>query len=161
MIHTNFIGRLGKDAETLVSKNGKSFLKFSVAVDDYNYSTREKNTTWLNCISGAINLQPYLTKGRQVAILGRLTQSEYTNAEGDTVRAFSVLVASIQLLAPANPNRLADTNTPPPTQEQTKAERPKPRKTTATNTSANAEANAEATAHATQAAPLSDDDLPF
>ena len=43
MINVNFVGRLGNDSEIRES-NGKQFISMRVAVDDYNFSTKEKVT---------------------------------------------------------------------------------------------------------------------
>ena len=40
MINVNFVGRLGNDSEIRES-NGKQFISMRVAVDDYNFSTKE------------------------------------------------------------------------------------------------------------------------
>ena len=47
MVNVNFVGRLGGDSE-IKESNGKQFIVMRVAVDDYNFSTKEKTTQWIN-----------------------------------------------------------------------------------------------------------------
>ena len=55
MINVNFVGRLGNDSEIRES-NGKQFISMRVAVDDYNFSTKEKITQWVNVTSHNTNV---------------------------------------------------------------------------------------------------------
>ena len=50
MVNVNFVGRLGGDSE-IKESNGKQFIVMRVAVDDYNFSTKEKTTQWINVTS--------------------------------------------------------------------------------------------------------------
>ena len=71
MINVNFVGRLGNDSEIRES-NGKQFISMRVAVDDYNFSTKEKITQWVNVTShntNVMNMQQYLKKGSSVMFL--------------------------------------------------------------------------------------------
>lgn len=67
------LGRLGKDGELQYNADGKPRLTFTVATD-HGYREK-KETEWTACVlfgEQAETLQPYLTKGKQVLIEGRL-----------------------------------------------------------------------------------------
>ena len=46
----NIIGRLGKDAESITSKNGSTFVRYSLASDEYNSETKQRETVWYSVI---------------------------------------------------------------------------------------------------------------
>ena len=69
------IGRLGKDAELSTSRNGKQFMKFTMATNR-NMGQEEKTewhniTVWNEKLVDA--LHPYLTKGKQIYLEGIAT----------------------------------------------------------------------------------------
>lgn len=75
MLQLNILGNLGRDAETK-NINGKDYISFSVA------STEKKDgqdvTTWVSVLaSNNQNILPYLKKGQQVFVSGRMTAGIY------------------------------------------------------------------------------------
>lgn len=64
------IGRLGKDARLVESKNGSKFVSFTMAVNTY-MGGKEK-TTWFDVISFNFSekMVPHLTKGSGVEVFG-------------------------------------------------------------------------------------------
>jgi single-stranded DNA-binding protein len=76
----NIIGRLGKDAESITSKNGSTFVRYSLASDEYNSETKQRETVWYSVIDstdfGKKNLQ-YLKKGTMISLVGNYTPSLY------------------------------------------------------------------------------------
>lgn len=92
------IGRVGKDPEERFTKNGKSYVSFTAAVDRL-WKTREgesrKEPDWFNVEAwgklGEI-CKNYLTKGRLVFVEGRLRTTRYEH-EGE-IRYFTKVVAS-------------------------------------------------------------------
>jgi single-strand DNA-binding protein len=97
------IGRLGKDPEEKSTKNGSSFVVFSVAVDR-RWKNRDgemrKETDWFNVEAwgklGEI-CREYLSKGRLVFLEGRLRTSRYEH-EGETRYFTKVIANRMQML---------------------------------------------------------------
>jgi single-strand DNA-binding protein len=73
MFFTNFIGRLGADAEVKTSQNGNQFVSMRVAK---NYYDGERKTVWVNVTlfgERAIKTKDYLKKGSAVMLYGEVT----------------------------------------------------------------------------------------
>lgn len=69
----NINGRLGKNAEVIQGKSGNEFIKYSVAIDEYNPETKQNDTVWLNVIDGTEKTKKmiqYLTKGKLINLVG-------------------------------------------------------------------------------------------
>ena len=97
----SLIGRLGKDAETSYTHSQKAVTKFSVATDhSYKKGTETvKETNWTNCtLWNAEKLAPYLLKGTQLYVEGRLRNYSYEDKDGKKVYATEVVVDNVQLL---------------------------------------------------------------
>lgn len=83
------IGNLGQDPEILNMENGTKLAKFSIATSDsYKNAQGEKveDTQWHNIVAWgktAEIVENYLTKGKQVAVDGKLTHRSYETKEGD------------------------------------------------------------------------------
>ena len=97
------LGRLGRDAELAYSPDGKPRLKFTVATD-YGFKER-KETEWSSCVlfgDQAETLSPYLTKGKQVALEGRMRTR---NWESEGVKHYSteVIVNHVELVGGKSP----------------------------------------------------------
>jgi single-strand DNA-binding protein len=78
-----FTGNLGRDAELRQASNGDAVANFPLAVETGTRQTPQ--TMWIDCsIWGkrAEKLAQYLTKGKKVAILGRVSQDIYTKRDG-------------------------------------------------------------------------------
>lgn len=100
MVNVNFVGRLGNDSEIRES-NGKQFISMSVAVDDYNFSTRERGTQWINVTShnpNVMNMQQYLKKGSNVMVLGRSRMRTYVNKDQVVVPAMDVFADRVEFV---------------------------------------------------------------
>ena len=82
------IGNLGNDPEIINLDSGKKLAKFSVATNEtYKNSSGEKvtDTQWHNVVAWgktAEIIETYLTKGKEVAIEGKLTSRSYEDKEG-------------------------------------------------------------------------------
>lgn len=83
------IGNLGNAPEIKNTESGKKLAKFSVATNEiYRNSAGEKvkETTWHNLIAWgklADIAEKYLTKGKEVAIEGKLISRSYTDKNGN------------------------------------------------------------------------------
>lgn len=82
------IGNLGKDPEITNLDGGKKLAKFSIATNEtYKNQKGEKvtDTQWHNIVAWgktAEIIENYVTKGKEVAIEGKLTSRSYDDKEG-------------------------------------------------------------------------------
>lgn len=70
MKKATLIGRLGRDARIVESKNGSKFISFTMAVNSYLNGVEK--TTWFDVISFNYSekMAPYFTKGTAVEVFG-------------------------------------------------------------------------------------------
>ena len=94
MLELTFIGNIGNDPESQVSKNGKDYTTFSVAINN-GYFDRKSNEwieldpTWIRCIAFDYNADKAnkLSKGDQVFIKGKPDCYGYENKSDGAIRA--------------------------------------------------------------------------
>ncbi|WP_228853538.1 single-stranded DNA-binding protein [Aegicerativicinus sediminis] len=83
------IGNLGNDPEIINLESGKILAKFSIATNEtYKNAKGERitDTQWHNVVAWgktANLVQQYLTKGKEVAIEGKLTNRSFETKEGE------------------------------------------------------------------------------
>ena len=83
------IGNLGQDPEVIELDNGKKLAKFSIATNEsYKNASGEKitDTQWHNIVAWgktADIVESYLSKGKEVAVEGKLIHRSYENSEGE------------------------------------------------------------------------------
>jgi len=83
------IGNLGQDPEIVNLENGNKLAKFSIATSDYYKNAqgeKVEDTQWHNIVAWgktAEIVENYLTKGKQVAVEGKLTHRSYETKEGE------------------------------------------------------------------------------
>ncbi|MDO6818318.1 single-stranded DNA-binding protein [Zobellia sp. 1_MG-2023] len=83
------IGNLGQDPEIVNMDNGNKLAKFSIATtESYKNAQGERvdDTQWHNIVAWgktAEIVENYLTKGKQVAVEGKLTHRSYETKEGE------------------------------------------------------------------------------
>ncbi|MFS4454836.1 single-stranded DNA-binding protein [Maribacter sp. 2304DJ31-5] len=83
------IGNLGQDPEIIALESGSKLAKFSIATtESYKNASGEKveDTQWHNIVAWgktAEIVENYLTKGKQVAIEGKLTHRSYETSAGE------------------------------------------------------------------------------
>ena len=83
------VGRIGNDPEKRATQTGRSISNFSVATNEsYKNASGEKvtDTQWHNVVAWgktAEIIEKYVTKGKEVAIEGKLTTSSYETKEGE------------------------------------------------------------------------------
>ncbi len=82
------IGNLGKDPEIINLESGKTLAKFAIATNEsYKNAQGEKitDTQWHNIIAWGKTAQiveKYITKGKEVAIEGKLTTRSWEDKDG-------------------------------------------------------------------------------
>jgi single-strand DNA-binding protein len=83
------IGNLGNDPEIIAMDSGKKLAKFSLATNEiYKNAQGEKvtDTQWHNVVAWgktAEIVEEYVTKGKEVAVEGKLTSRSYDDKEGN------------------------------------------------------------------------------
>ena len=97
------VGNLGKDAEVRVTPGGQSVASFSIATTE-NWTSKEgekkEQTEWHRIVlwgKPADSLQPYLVKGKQIYLEGRL-QTRQWEKEGQKHYTTEVKADKIVLL---------------------------------------------------------------
>ena len=82
------IGNLGNDPEIVTLESGKKLAKFSIATNESyknNKGERVTDTQWHNVVAWgktAENIESFVTKGKEVAIEGKLTTRSWEDKEG-------------------------------------------------------------------------------
>ena len=98
------IGNLGKDPEITQLEDGRKLAKFSLATNDsYKNANGEKveETQWHNVVAWgktADIIESYTSKGKLIAIEGRLTSRSYEDKEGAKKYVTEVVANEILLL---------------------------------------------------------------
>lgn len=98
------IGNLGNDPEIITLESGKKLAKFSLATNDsYKDVNGEKvtQTEWHNLIAWnktAEIVEQYVTKGKEIAIEGKLTSRSYEDKEGQKRYITEVVVNELLML---------------------------------------------------------------
>jgi single-strand DNA-binding protein len=114
------IGRVGQDAEVVVTRNGDPMARFSIAIDRIRRKGQTGEPDWIRChLFGdrARMLAPYLTKGTLVGISGRLESYRTT---GETARQLvRVDVSEVNFLG--RPQREAEPQAETSTEVRTEA----------------------------------------
>lgn len=97
------IGNLGNDPEIVTLESGKKLAKMSLATNEtYKNDQGEKvtETQWHHVIAwgkSAEIIEKYLTKGKEVAVEGKLTYRSYEDKNGEK-KYFTEVVANELLL---------------------------------------------------------------
>ena len=114
------IGNLTGDPELRYTPSGTARTRFSIAINrQYKDSSGQlqEETTFVPIItwgSQAENCANYLSKGRSVAVEGRLRIDSFENAEGERRKVVEVVASSVQFLGGGQRSR----------QEQSQSEAP-------------------------------------
>jgi single-strand DNA-binding protein len=90
MFFTNFLARLGADAEVKTSQNNNQFVSLRVAK---NYYDGEKKTAWVNVTlfgERAIKMKEYLKKGSAIMLYGEITPTLGKNKAGESAIFFDM-----------------------------------------------------------------------
>ncbi len=101
------IGNLGRDAE-VKEVNGNQFVSFTIADTNKRKTAAGdvvESTTWYDCTMNKTNVFPYLKKGQQVMIIGRIYANSYICKQGEhlgeAMTAMKFTVQELQLLGGA------------------------------------------------------------
>lgn len=91
-------GRLTRDVEMSFAGDGKAIGKFAIA---NNTGKDDKTLSFIDCVAfgkTAEMAQKYLSKGSQVAITGRVSQSRWQSKEGQARSKIEVVVNTIHFI---------------------------------------------------------------
>ncbi|MEO8933134.1 MAG: single-stranded DNA-binding protein [Xanthomarina sp.] len=99
------IGRLGQDPEIISFKDGNKMAKFSLATDD-NYKDKNgqkvERAYWHNIVvkGGLVKVvEEYITKGKEIAVEGKLTSRSWEDKEGNTRYITEILCNELLMLS--------------------------------------------------------------
>jgi single-strand DNA-binding protein len=108
--HVVLVGRLTKDPELTYTQSGAAICKFSIAVNRTSGSARgntgdaEGSANFFNIVSWnktAEICNQYLSKGRQVAIDGRLQQRRWEGSDGVKRNTVEIVANNVQFFGPS------------------------------------------------------------
>ena len=99
------IGRLGQDPEIITFADGGKIAKFSLAIDD-SYKDKNGNkierTNWFPVVvkNGLTKVvESYVTKGKEIAIEGRLSSRSYDTKDGEKRYVTEVICSELLMLS--------------------------------------------------------------
>ena len=96
------IGRLARDPELSYTPNTQTAVaRFTIAVDRPKRNGEDQGADFIRITvwgRQAETCDRYLSKGRQVAVLGRITTGSYKNREGVTVYTTEVTADRVEFL---------------------------------------------------------------
>ena len=95
------IGRLTKDPDLRYTPSGTAVSQFTMAVDRRG---KDKGADFINIVAwgkDAENVSNYCSKGKLVAVLGRISTRDYENNEGKRVFVTEVTVDEVKFLTPS------------------------------------------------------------
>ena len=98
------IGRLGQEPEIITLDSGKKLAKFSLATNEkYKKANGEivNDTQWHNLVAWnktAEIIEQYVTKGKEIAIEGKLTSRNYEDKEGQKRYVTEIVVNELLML---------------------------------------------------------------
>ena len=100
------IGRLTKDPEVRTTASGIKTASFTLAVDrNYKNSDGEREADFIPIVTwrGAAELaEKYLTKGKQLAVSGRIQTRNYEDRDGNRRFVTEVVADELQFLSSVN-----------------------------------------------------------
>ena len=110
------IGRLTRDPELRHTPSGAATCTITVAVDRMPDQNGQRTADFIPVVTWnrqAENIARYMTKGRLVAVEGRIQTRNYDNAEGKRTYVTEVIASNVEFLGSANDNnRASNTQSP-------------------------------------------------
>ena len=102
------IGRLSRDPELRHTSSGTAVCQINVAISRPVTAGTEPQTDFINVVvwnKQAENVARYLSKGRQIAVEGRIQTRNYDNNEGKRTYVTEVIASNVEFLGSANDSR--------------------------------------------------------
>ena len=97
-------GNLGRDAEMRFTTGGTAVASVSIATTDHftdRDGQKREDTQWHRIViwgKTAESIQPYLTKGKQIYVEGKIQTREWTDKEGNQVKTTEIRADRVVLL---------------------------------------------------------------
>ena len=107
------IGRLSRDPELRHTTSGMPVCQINVAISRPIQQGTEPQTDFINVVvwnKQAENVARYLSKGRQIAIEGRIQTRNYDNNEGKRTYVTEVIASNVEFLGSANDTNRTSNN---------------------------------------------------
>lgn len=101
MNYVSLLGRISKDLELTYTQNGKSVLKFSIAVPK---ETNREEADFINCVAWekrAETIAEYFKKGSRILVSGRLSVNSYEK-DGERRYFTEVIVTNFDFIESKN-----------------------------------------------------------
>lgn len=101
------IGRLTRDPELRYTSSNRAVCQFTVAIDRpfTNQASGQREADFINVVAWdktGENVGKYMTKGRLIAVEGRIQTRNYENNEGRKVYVTEVIANNVQFLESRN-----------------------------------------------------------
>lgn len=101
------IGRLTRDPELRYTSSNRAVCQFTVAIDRpfTNQASGNREADFINVVAWdktGENVGKYMTKGRLIAVEGRIQTRNYDNNEGRKVYVTEVIASNVQFLESRN-----------------------------------------------------------
>ena len=101
------IGRLTRDPELRYTSSNRAVCQFTVAIDRpfTNQASGQREADFINVVAWdktGENIGKYMTKGRLIAVEGRIQTRNYDNNEGRKVYVTEVIANNVQFLESRN-----------------------------------------------------------
>ncbi len=101
------IGRLTRDPEVRYTSSNRAVCQFTIAIDRpfTNQASGQREADFINIVAWdktGENVGKYMTKGRLVAVEGRIQTRNYENNEGRRVYVTEVVASNVQFLESRN-----------------------------------------------------------
>ena len=118
------VGHLGEDPDVGKTSNDQSFARFSIATNEVwndKNGERQSRTEWHRIVTWfklAEICGKYLTKGRLVAVEGRLQTRKWEDKDGNKRWTTEIVASDVQFLGSANQTRRDDAHAATPFPEQ-------------------------------------------
>ena len=98
LIGKTVVGRLGADPEEGITPSGSEYVRFNVAVNQYNKDTKAEETVWVKCTAWDRNREYVLAhlkkgKGEMVWVTGDHTVYEGTSGKQDQLKVRAIGIA--------------------------------------------------------------------
>ena len=101
------IGRLTRDPELRYTTSNRAVCQFTIAIDRpfSNQATGQREADFINIVAWdktGENVGKFMTKGRLIAVEGRIQTRNYDNNEGRKVYVTEVVASNVQFLESRN-----------------------------------------------------------
>lgn len=93
------IGNVGQDPDFKYFESGAMSAKFTLAVKRYDTKKKEETTDWF-IIKTFCKLSEHISKGKRVAVDGKLQTDTWTTEDGENRKSVYVFADNLQILTP-------------------------------------------------------------